>query len=111
MKLFVFVCFHLRIFIVLSKHLIPIDREIFEKLRIPSDRQTVLDHYDEFESNQDYRCAIECLKARQYCNGYTFDIVTSICKLFNDPNRVIDRSIIRLVSFSLMYFLDLKYSS
>lgn len=66
------------------------NEETLNKLRIPSDRQSILESYDEFELHNDYQCAVECLKDRHSCTGFTYDLGTNLCSLYNDPVNPLD---------------------
>jgi hypothetical protein len=73
------------------------DEEILNKLRIPSDKLSVLVPYDEFGLLSDYQCAIECVRDKNSCTGYAFDHANGTCLLFGDSTKPIDNDLTKLV--------------
>ena len=80
-------------------YVVKLDEEILNKLRLSSDQSSVLVPYDEFGLFNDYLCAIECVKDKNSCTGYTFDTATDICSLFHDSNKVVDDNLTELVEY------------
>jgi hypothetical protein len=73
--------------------------EILNKLRLPTDRLSTSNSYDEFEFFSDYQCAIECVKDKNRCTSYTFDATTKTCSLFDDATKTLDNDVIKIVRY------------
>lgn len=82
-----------------DEYLVKLDEEILNKLRISSDQLSGLVPYDEFGLFNDYLCAIECVKDKNTCTGYTFDSATDTCSLFHDSNKEVDDNLVELVEY------------
>lgn len=80
-----------------NQYLITLNENILKQLRISSDRVSTLIPYHEFELFHDYQCAIECIKEKNSCTGYTFDSTTNICSLFDDSSTIVDDDVTKLV--------------
>ena len=79
-------------------HLIEFPAETLLKLRIQRDRSPNSISYLDFELLNEYQCAIECVKEKAVCTGYTYDASTKVCSLFDDPSRTVDTDVLALVS-------------
>lgn len=75
------------------KYLVKFDEDILKKLQVSSS----LNSYDEFELLNNYQCAIECIKDKNSCTGYSFNETTNICSLFEDSTKTIDNNLVELV--------------
>ncbi len=95
------VVFYSNIVIAVSnnQYLINLNENMLKNLRISSDRLSTLISYHEFELFNDYQCAIECIKEKKSCTGYTFDSTTNICSLFDDSSKILDDDVIQLVKY------------
>lgn len=82
-----------------TQNLIKFDEEVLNQLEIASR----LDSYDQFELFSKYQCAIECLKDKNNCAGYSFDSTNNTCSLFEDSNRILNSKALEWVnSFSFI---------
>lgn len=77
-----------------EQYMIKFDEDILNKLQVSS----TLNSYNEFELLNNYQCAIECIKDKNSCTGYSFNDTTNICSLFDDSTKIIDNDIIELVN-------------
>lgn len=78
-----------------NKNVIRFDEDFFKNLEISS----TIESYDELALLDRYQCAIECFKDKDICNGYSFDLTTNLCSLYNDPTRTIHNRLIELVKY------------
>ena len=91
-----------------TQNLIKFDEEILKKLEIISR----IDSYDQFELFNKYQCAIECLKDKNNCAGYSFDQTNNTCSLFEDSNKIIDKEALEWVnSFFRRFAFEKSLSS
>jgi len=80
------------------KYITRFDEDLLKNLEISSTTITI-ESYDEFELLDRFQCAVECFKDKNTCNGYSFDSITNLCSLFNDPTRTIDHRLTELVKY------------
>ena len=81
-----------------NEHKIQFDEAALTKLRLSPSVQSTAVSYDEFELFNEHHCAIECLKEKNICTGYTYTASNRICALFDDSTVTIDSELIELVT-------------
>lgn len=77
--------------------LIKFDEKTLNKLRLSPSSLSALVSYVDYELLNEYQCAIECIKEKSTCTGYTYDTANKICSLFNDQTRIVDEDITKIV--------------
>ena len=77
--------------------LLQIQGDVIETLRLKPDALSKSVSYVDFELLNGYQCAIECIKEKTSCTGYSFDGSNKICSLYADLTRSIDINVTKLV--------------
>ena len=83
---------------------IQFDEATLTKLRLSPSRQSTTVSYDEFELFNEHQCAIECVKDKNTCTGYTYTASNKICALFDDSNASVESDLLELV---IKFYFDL----
>lgn len=81
--------------------LIQIEATVLDKLQLKPEDLSKSISYVDFELYSGYQCAIECLKEKSICTGYSYEASTKRCSLYDDLTQVVDPEVASLVRLHL----------